>query len=414
MTGLPLLRVATVVALALWGLAAAGGETAPPTAALREIREILAPDYTRLVIDLGRAVPYRVERQPANAAAGVPERLVLELDGTRLVPGAPTSRSPSGGPLLRLRATQRGGNVVRIVLDVPGLDEVRVFPLLDPFRLVVDVHGAPRPLERSRSARSPAEGAPATAGPSPPAVAGPAPPPGAASPRSLTVMVDPGHGGKDPGAQGPGGLREKDVVLEVAKVLAERLAEQGHRALLTRDRDVFLPLEERTARAIAAKADLFVSVHANASPDPDASGIETYYLSNSDDRATLRLARMENQLSHMTRHAARDQDVSLILSDMIQNYKVAESLQLAERIQTALMGRARVYYGEVRDLGFKPGPFYVLVGAGMPAVLAEVSFVSNRQEEARLARPEYRRRLAEGLAAGIRDFVNRMDKAATL
>jgi N-acetylmuramoyl-L-alanine amidase len=230
----------------------------------------------------------------------------------------------------------------------------------------------------------------------------------------LRVVLDPGHGGKDPGAIGLGGVLEKNVVLGVARRLAKRLEAAGHEVILTRDSDVFIPLSERTQRANAAKADLFVSIHANASPNRTASGIETYYLSNTDDRATIRLAHMENQLLHMTGEPPADSDVSWIISDMIQSYKVEESHGLARQIQASLVAEARREQRNVRDLGSKPGPFFVLVGAAMPAVLAEVAFVSHPEEARRLQDGAYQDRLAEGLLLGIGRFVENAAIAATL
>ena len=229
------------------------------------------------------------------------------------------------------------------------------------------------------------------------------------------MVLDPGHGGEDPGARGVDGTPEKDVVLDVARRLRPLLEARGYRVVLTRDRDVFVSLEERAVRANALRADLFVSIHANASLDPEAAGIETYYLSNSDNRATIRLAKMENNLTYMTGRAPRRADVSWIVSDMIQSYKIQESLLLARRIQSAVVDEAtRQRGGEVRDLGVKPGPFYVLVGAGMPAVLVEVSFLTQARECRALGRPAYRAALAEGLLRGIVEFEDNAAAAATL
>jgi len=241
--------------------------------------------------------------------------------------------------------------------------------------------------------------------------------PSAARPatRRLRIVLDPGHGGKDTGAIGVGGVAEKDVVLAIARRLQALLAARDDAdVILTRDRDVFLRLEERTARANVEQADLFVSIHANASLNPDLSGVETYYLNNSNDHATLRLAAMENGLGSMTGQHADDRDVSLILSDLIQNYKVQESVALAEHVQQALTGALRNSGTPVNDLGVKRGPFYVLVGAGMPCVLVEVSFLTHPQEGGRLAEPAYQDAIADGLLRGIRGFVENTRMAGTL
>lgn len=411
---MPFLPVLLVFSVASAGVA--------NVATLRDVRPIYAPDHTRLVFDTGRPVRYRLKARPADAATGTPARLYLDLYRTH-VSSPPPMLVPREGPLTRLRATQLKGNVTRVILDVPGLQEPAVFPLHDPFRLVVDVRGTPRLGTQARSAARPSRvGAPA-----PPiripastiaavraSLARGTPTTSLPRPKRLRVVLDPGHGGKDPGAIGPGGVLEKDVVLGVARRLAAQLTEAGYDVLLTRDSDVFIPLPERTRRANAAKADLFVSIHANASPNRAASGIETYYLSNTHDRATMRLAHMENQLSHMTGEPPADSDVSWIVSDMIQSYKVEESHGLAEQIQAGLVAEARQRRSHVRDLGTKPGPFFVLVGAAMPAVLAEVAFVSHPEESRWLRDDKYQELLARGLLLGIRRFADNGVIAATL
>lgn len=389
------LWIATLVPLA--------APAAAELAVLREIRPILSPDYGRLVIDLTRPVPYELRVQPGNDAAGVPARLYVDLRETRL-PGGSLSLSPPGSPLVRMRAVQASHDVVRILLDVPGLRDPLAFPLLDPFRLVIDVRGHPRPMVAPKQVvlalRPPTSGRVAT-----PRMLSPEPPlKSGTTPRRLKVVLDAGHGGRDPGATGVGGGVEKDVVLAVTRSLGVRLEEAGYAVFLTRDRDIYLSLEERTAYANAVKADLFVSIHANASRNRSASGIETYYLSNTEDRATVRLARMENQLAHMTGRHSGPSDVSWIVSDMIQSFKVEESFAFAKGVQRALLGQARRVHPMVRDLGVKPGPFYVLVGAGMPAILAELSFLSHPEEGRRLLDESYQEALSEGLLRGIRQF----------
>lgn len=383
--------------------AAAGADVA----VLRDVRPIIESDYTRLVLDTSRRVSYAVRELPADPATGTPSRLCVDLYHTRPDPRLPLRLSPSGGPLVRLRGAMLDGDVTRLILDVPGLRRHTAFPLLDPFRLVVDVHGTPRSVAPSLA---PARLVLAPAQPVPP---GRTDRGAAVARRRLRIVLDPGHGGKDPGAIGAGGLREKDVVLALSLRLARRLRAAGHEVVLTRDGDAFLSLAERTARASAADADLFVSVHANASRRRGAAGIETYYLSNTNDRATIRLAGMENRLVHGS-GAAPASDVSWILSDMIQSYKVEESSSLASIVQHELVGAARRDHPEVRDLGAKPGPFYVLVGSTVPAVLLEVGFLTHEAEGRRLARPTYQETIAEGFLRAIDRFVDNVDVAATL
>ncbi len=227
----------------------------------------------------------------------------------------------------------------------------------------------------------------------------------AAAPKRFKIVVDPGHGGKDPGAIGAAGVAEKDVVLEIARHLRRLLVATGDfEVVLTRDADVYLPLQARTALANEEEADLFISIHANASPKRDRAGAETYYLNDTEDRATLRLAEMENGLRSMTGAEGHDRDAAVILSSLIQNYKIEESLSLAEQVQRSLVEALRRNGTPVEDLGVKSGPFYVLVGAGMPCVLVEASFITHPREGRRLAQPSYQKAVARGLVHGIRRF----------
>ncbi len=219
-------------------------------------------------------------------------------------------------------------------------------------------------------------------------------------PQSLRkIVLDPGHGGKDPGAIGVDGIAEKDIVFGVARKLADKLKALGIEVVLTRKDDRFIPLEERTAIANAEGADLFISLHVNASPNAEARGVETYYLDNTTDEAALRMAARENGI-------ARDKisDLQFILSDLVQNLKLEDSITLAHRLQTSVVTQVGGRYGEVRDLGVKKAQFYVLVGARMPSVLVEMFFVTNRIEARALASDEYQQVLADALLEGIKKY----------
>lgn len=218
--------------------------------------------------------------------------------------------------------------------------------------------------------------------------------------RRPLVVIDPGHGGDELGASGVSGSLEKDVVLSVSFYLDELLRERLRaRTLLTRARDVSLPLEERTRMANGANADLFLSIHANASPRHTARGIETYYLDNTNDKSSLKLAERENQSARLPKG-----DLGFMLSDLIQNAKLDESISLSHHVQNALVRRMSRYYRETRDLGVKKAPFYVLVGAHMPCVLVEISFIDHPIEGKRLTTRRYQKLLAESIYQGIRSF----------
>lgn len=216
------------------------------------------------------------------------------------------------------------------------------------------------------------------------------------------IVLDPGHGGEDIGAVGSGGIKEKEIVLEIALALRELLEERLRaRVLLTRDTDVSLALQERIAVANRERADLFLSIHANASEHKTASGVETYYLDNTDDRSSMKLAERENSTMHV---AALGGDLGFMVSDLIQGGKLEDSISLSHHIQEELHLTLSQYFKGVNNLGVKKAPFYVLVGAHMPCVLAEVSFIDHPIEGKRLAEPRYRTLTALGLYQGIRRY----------
>jgi N-acetylmuramoyl-L-alanine amidase len=220
------------------------------------------------------------------------------------------------------------------------------------------------------------------------------------------VVIDPGHGGHDPGTAATDGTAEKDVALAIALRLCAALKAQGIRAEMTRGDDTFLALGERTALANQAGADLFVSIHLNSSPDTATSGIETYYLNNTTDHATMRLARMENGVAGGY-SLSGSPDLNYILTDMRQQYKANESASLAGMIEAEAAASAETSMGlQLNALGAKQGPFYVLVGAMMPAVLVECGFLSNTGEAQLLEAPRYQQALADGIAHAVGHYFN--------
>lgn len=216
------------------------------------------------------------------------------------------------------------------------------------------------------------------------------------------IVIDPGHGGVEEGAKGVNGILEKDVVLEISKKMDTLLRnELGVNTLLTRKSDLDIPLEQRTKMANDNGADLFISVHANASLTKQAQGIETYYLDNTDDKSSLKLAKRENT----TQTGGGLDDLSFIISDLIQNAKLDESISLAHHIQNALHSHLSREYEGVKNLGVKKAPFYVLVGAHMPCVLVEVSFIDHPKEGKLLTSSRYQKVIAWALVDGVRSFL---------
>jgi N-acetylmuramoyl-L-alanine amidase len=212
--------------------------------------------------------------------------------------------------------------------------------------------------------------------------------------------VDAGHGGRDPGAIGPRRVREKDVTLAIARRVGAKLRAAGFEVVLTRKDDRFLALEERTAIANTARGDLFVSIHANAHPQRSRVGMETYVLNVADDRYAARLAARENGIELGDGQA----EVARILSDLDAKASAGASRRLARLVQQEVTARVRARVGDVRDLGVKSALFYVLLGARMPAVLVETAFISNRDEERRLASARYQDEVATGIARAVSSF----------
>ncbi len=349
----------------------------PPRPALQAIRHTSVPDYTRVIVILSAQADYHHFRVAANRAHGRPPRIVIDFSSTRIAPRLRAPIPVDDGLLKRIRTGQFSPTTARVVLDLEQVESYTVFPRYSPYRLIIDVKGKSRKTPRQQARQPPATPAP-----------------------QHRIMIDPGHGGRDPGAIGVGGLKEKTVVLAISKRLGEKLESRlPAQVFYTREKDVFVPLPERTARANAVKADLFISIHANASENPHLQGVETYYLNNTNDRATIRLANLENGL------AAPGSDLSFILSDLYHTVNEPESLALAHSLQDSMMTQVAKRHSKVRNLGVKKGPFYVLVGAHMPCVLAEVSFLTHRVQGRLLRSSAYREAIAEGLFQGIAQFI---------
>jgi N-acetylmuramoyl-L-alanine amidase len=278
----------------------------------------------------------------------------------------------------------------------------------------------PNEVETVREERPPKKVAAALARPAPPVSTLPATPASVAHPQLALatdsdqaiighplVIIDPGHGGYDPGTSSASGIHEKDLALDIALKLQRALQARGMRTEMTRSTDVFIPLSERTKIANRAAADLFVSIHLNSSPNPLTSGIEVYYLNNTTDRATIRLARMENAGAPVAYGTGSGPNLHYILTDLRQQFKANEAASLARMIDAQAVASLDSGMGtNVNALGAKMGPFYVLVGANMPAVLVETGFLSNSREAQLLASPQYQDLLADGIATAIAHYFN--------
>jgi N-acetylmuramoyl-L-alanine amidase len=370
---------------------------------LNEIKHWSNPDYTRISLQLDRDVAWEAH-ELGKGGGGRLGRVYIDLKRTRL--GKSVKDITIGDGLLKgARVGQYRADVVRVVLDTENIKDYQIFPLSDPARLVIDVRGE-RPTEISRLEPS------VTAVPERVIVpkledqhAVAEKKPRSAKKPSISkirrIVVDPGHGGHDPGAVGPSGIQEKDVVLAIGLKLRELFRDElGVDVVMTRSTDVFIPLEERTAIANKVGADLFLSVHANAAPNRSAAGIETYYLNLAKTDKVAQLAAKENGTT-----LEKVSVLQAILFDLMANYKLNDSAHLADEVQKALHKKIRTRFSDVKNLGVKQGPFYVLVGASMPSILVETAFLSNAAEEARLKDPAYQDMTANGIFEGVRSYI---------
>jgi N-acetylmuramoyl-L-alanine amidase len=373
-----------LVALAPLALCLLGAERPKGLGDVVDVRHWSYPDYTRVVVEFSAPVTSAVRHLPADGKAKRPERLYLDVEGVwvgrRYLDGIPVG----DGLLQAVRLGQNTLTTTRVVIDVERYERHRLLTLSHPDRLVVDVYGPregaetlrwPRrekPGERSR-ARLPTEMRPVQ-----------------------TLVIDPGHGGRDPGAIGVGGLREKDITLRLAKALREKAEAKGFRVVVTREGDRTIDLEERTAMAEAAGGDVFISLHTNAAPRGAAHGVETYYLDANHERHSIDVAARENGIEPSQVNALQRTLARLRVSETS-----VHSRRLAALVQDQIVVGVDGRYGDVHDLGVKKGPFYVLFLSNMPAVLVEVGFITNRKEARLLRDGDYLEELAEQITAAL-------------
>ena len=374
---------------------------------------------------------------------GAAPRMSLQAHGSELLidlPGTTTTLPPrplfgqEPAPVKAVRISSLGATKAQIAIEVDGKTDYAIARLSHEIVLRLAVTGtapniaAPivvRNASRQATPVHPAETVRASAPAEQVAPASPPleTPPAASEPprpqlalatddeRPLVghplVMIDPGHGGYDPGTSSGSGIQEKDLALSIARKLQDALRARGFRAEMTRSNDVFIPLSERTKIANQAGADLFVSIHLNSSPNAATTGIEVYYLNNTNDRATIRLAKMENASAPSSYGTGAGPNLNYILTDLRQQYKANEAASLARTIDAQAAANLDAVLGaNVNALGAKMGPFYVLVGAHMPAVLVETGFLSNSIEAQRLASAPYQEALAEGIASAVAHYFN--------
>jgi N-acetylmuramoyl-L-alanine amidase len=440
-------------------IATAGADSKLPL--VTGIRHWSTPDYTRIAIDLETEVKYEAGRVPG------PDRIFFDLHSTKLASELVGKQFEVGDGFLRkIRAAQFDAEMTRVVLEVDDVSEYSAFLLPNPYRLIVDIYGkqqkpavadskppassedtqaeepvvlaraedATRALTQPFSAISreidrskvTSESEP-TSQPTVEVVAprkaskkpkpeskldtGKAARPLSDGDRSLIralglkvgrIVIDAGHGGHDTGTIGPNGLKEKDVALDVALRLGKLLESKlGAEVIYTREDDTFVPLESRTALANKQEADLFISLHANSSRNRHARGVETYYLNFTSNAEALEVAARENAVSQSSVFELQDLVKQITMRD-----KIDESREFAASVQQALYTGLGHKNNGFKDRGVKKAPFVVLIGANMPSILAEMSFVSNPTDAQRMRRADHRQRIAESLFKGIEKYAN--------
>ena len=391
------------------GLSLAAGSQQDPRAEIVKLRHFTHANFTRIVLDIGTL------REYTSGELKEPDRIYVDVLQAKLNPilhGQSTEIQTDY--VKRIRISQKTASTVRVVADVDlaRVQSYRIFHLFDPFRLVIDIY----PLGGAAAApAAPSGKAPPIDRTLPPVKrqVDPKDPNlnGTSMARQLglgvrTVVIDPGHGGPRPGTIGRSGLQEKTINLDVALALQKLLREKaGLEAILTRESDVDVPLEDRTVIANQKGADLFVSIHANAHRDRKRGGVETFFLNISPDPSVIELAAVENATS--TKNIG---EMGTILQKIVRNSKIQESHDLAEAIQRNLVKSLAKDLPGIPNLGVKGGPFWVLIGGEMPSVLVEISHLSNAKEEAKLKTRKYRELAAQGIFDGIMEYVRSLGK----
>ena len=370
----------------------------PPSAVrVTDVKHWSNPDYTRVVVYTTGRPDFEKHHLRRDPKTGKPPRIYIDMKGTVVPTRLQNSIPVADGLLQQVRIAQYDPSTVRLVLDMKSLKESHAFAQANPPRLVVDIYG--------EKGKPPGQ-------PRPAAIEDPGDKP---LPLSMQlglkvrkIVLDPGHGGRDPGAVGRKGLREKDVTLALARRLKPLLEAKGYEVQMTRTSDTFVELKDRTKFANDQQADLFISLHTNASRSRKVRGIETYFLGVARDRAASETAMLENAVSEIQVLS----DLEQILLDLVNAENLRHSSMLAGDIQDSMYNGLRERFSNIKNLGVKQAPFFVLVNAEMPAILVETSFISNPSDERLLASKGYRDLLGQTIFKGILNYIGRLDMLA--
>lgn len=362
------------------------GIPALPPALVRDLRLKSTSDSTRLVLDLQRNVTFTQSRQ------NNPDRVIIELQNSRLSKTARSKIADKTFPST-IAIRQPHSRSVTVTLNLDSINDYKLLPLNRPARLVVDLFNR---MDGDMGPTATVSSPPPSA--SIPAIRSAQRP---AKEEVSLIVVDPGHGGKDPGAIGRGGTAEKDITLQVGLRLRDLIARHlGKQVLMTRGRDVFVELEDRAKFANSKDADLFVSIHVNSHPQRATKGLEVYHFGEASDRRALALAARENGTP------IEDTGVGwqYLVADLLTTRKVQESLELAWSTKQAMVAHLNDHY-DVVDHGVKTAPFYVLLHTAMPSILAEIAFITNPTEERLMQSDAFLTRMAEAIFQGVKAYV---------
>lgn len=362
-----------------------------------DLRSYTHPSFTRIAIDIGQLREYHSDQ------LFTPDRVFVDIYQAKLNPILHSKTiSVKNGYVNQIRIAQKNASTVRVVvdLDFEEIKRYQVWHLFDPFRIVIDIYPDYADLISPATKQPEVKTNPADPTKS-----------GYSLARQLglgvnRVVLDPGHGGKDPGCLGRKGTREKEIVLDVSLRLQKLLEKNTSlEVIMTRESDIYIPVENRPVIANQKQADLFVSIHANSNPKRKYSGVQTFYLNFTSDPNVMEIAAQENATSTKNIH-----DMGSILRKIVREDKIKESQELADRIQDSLTKHLQQQYKGVTDLGVKGGPFWVLIGGEMPSILVEISHLSNSKEEDRLRTEAYRQHVAQGIYKGIIAYINSLGK----
>ena len=371
---------------------------------VRNIRTHQHKTYTRLVLDIDQDI------HPAPSDQHRNQSFQLKLPHTRILKRALSKTNGKNFPItIHVSRTKQGS----LVLTIPtkSWKKYKWYVLQNPARLVLDLYpdsSQPTTVVKAPKASAKSSVTPQVTKKTPSSPVVVPPPKALTQKKQMIIVLDPGHGGKDPGALGGKGTKEKDIVLKISRHLRDLLAKQtGAKVLMTREKDMFIELEDRATFANKRKADLFVSIHINSNTKKSIRGLEMYHFGEASDPRALEVSARENGTPLQDNGPAWQ----FILADKLHDKKIEDSQEFAWTTKKALVNYLKPFY-KVKDHGVKTAPFFVLRMTTMPAILAEIAFISNPTEEKLLKSSKYQKRVAQGIFEGIKSYIKPLQTAS--